>query len=198
MTTITFVTDNSDKLERAQRLTQDHAINIQQHRLELPETQHIDVSTVSQQKAAYAREHVEPPFFVSDTGYLIDALDGFPGALLKPVLRTLGTERLCRLVTDQDDRTADFLSVLTYVDEHGTIKTFECHDTGRIAPEPRGEKRIGWGGVMKIHIPDGYSRTIASMTEDTFMEYETSIRKEEQYVKLAEWIEESQEGVNSS
>jgi inosine/xanthosine triphosphate pyrophosphatase family protein len=63
-----------------------------------PEVQFIDVSSVSAEKLAHASRNTPcRPLIVDDTGISIAGLDGFPGALLKPILNAGGLALLDRL-----------------------------------------------------------------------------------------------------
>jgi len=78
--------------------------------------------------------------------------------------------------------------VLVYVDENRIMHTFVCNDTGHIADFPRGDKRNDWGDIMKIHIPDGFDKTLAEMTENEFQLYEQKICAKEHYSQFAKWL----------
>jgi inosine/xanthosine triphosphate pyrophosphatase family protein len=82
-----------------------------------PEVQLIDVRSVSAEKLAEAtRRSDHRPLLVDDTGISIDGLDGFPGALLKPILDAGGLcllDRLTKAVQVQGRVRAAYTCVLS-------------------------------------------------------------------------------------
>ena len=176
------------KLNGLKKKCKPYGIKISKKEFEVPEPQTVDVEKVAREKARKIKEYVDKPFFVSDTGYEIESLNNFPGALLKPVLNTIGPEKLCILVEKGEKRDSIHKSVAAYVDEEGEIHTFCCNDTGKIADNPRGTKRDSWGDLMKIHVPSGFDKTLAEMSDEEFERYEEKMKEEEQYVKMAKYI----------
>lgn len=171
MTTLRFVTTNQDKLRFARQRDRATHTTIEQAEQELLEPQSLDPRTVAMAKAEQARGRVEPPFIVDDTGYAIEALDGFPGALLKDTLDSIGIEGLLRLMEGADDRDAAYVSTAVLVDTDGEAHAFTYHDTGTVARRPGPPDRLDWGAVMRLHVPDGYETPLSSMDAATFQQY---------------------------
>lgn len=190
MKTLRFVTTNEEKVRWANRHLNRFGYEAEQEPLELLEVQTVDMEEVVRRKASLAADTVEPPFFVEDTGLEIEALDRFPGALLKPVMQTIGAEGICRLMQGEENRRSHFKSVLAYRGESVDIKVVVADDTGEITSEPRGNRRENWGKMMKIHSPDGFDTTLAGMTEDEFERYEEERQDEEHYAQLGRWLEQ--------
>ena len=89
---ITFITSNDNKAREVEAIL---GMKVEKVDIELPEIQALDVEDVVIDKAKGAYEAVKRVLVVEDTGLYISSLNGFPGALAKWVLKTLGRETLC-------------------------------------------------------------------------------------------------------
>jgi inosine/xanthosine triphosphate pyrophosphatase family protein len=86
------------KLQQYLELVQAEGYILEHLSTNLPEIQSVDLDKVAALKLRAAVEsHEERPCFVDDTGLLVPELDGFPGALLKPVLEAGGLRLLDKL-----------------------------------------------------------------------------------------------------
>lgn len=146
-------------------------IAIEQVEEELLEPQSLDPRTVAMAKAEQAHGRVEPPFIVDDTGYAIVALDGFPGALLRDTLDSIGIEGLLRLMDGADGRDGAYVSTAVLVDTDGEAHAFTYRDTGTVSQEPGPADRLDWGAVMRIHVPEGYNTPLSAMDAMVFEQY---------------------------
>lgn len=185
---ISFATTNRDKFQWAEKKLSPYGIELEMRSIEVPEIQSIDVEEVVRMKAEMVAEEIDPPFIVDDSGFEIKALDGFPGALLKPVINSIGAEGLCRLMDGEDNRKTNFRSCLAFVSDDITL--FTCNDRGELPEAPRGDRRMHWGEMMKLHIPEGFENTLAEMSDREFERYEKKMEEKEHYVGFGEWFEE--------
>lgn len=188
MKNIIFVTSNNAKFEWAKRRLTKYDINLVWKRLEVPEPREFGVEKVAEEKAKEVMKVVKNPFIVDDSGFLIKCLNNFPGTYLKLILKTIGVEGLCKLAKGCKDRTTNFKSVLIYVDSHKKIHLFVCNDMGKLPSKPRGNRRRDWSDFMKIHIPKGFNKTLAEMSDKDFKKYEEGIEAEDHYVKFAKYL----------
>lgn len=188
MKTITFITSNKEKFEWAKRRLTKYGIKLIWKKLDVAESREFGVEKVAEAKAKEVMKVVEKPFIVDDSGFLIKCLNDFPGTYLKLVLKTIGVEGLCKLTKGSKDRTTNFKSVLAYVDSRKKIHLFVCNDLGKLPPKPKGSNRRNWSDFMKIHIPKGFSKTLAEMDNKEFEKYEERIDAEDHYVKFAKYL----------
>ena len=88
MKTVYFVTGNSHKFQVAQEVLEKKGIEVIQQKLETPEIQSTDVKEIACFSAKWASEKINRPVALTDAGYYIESLNGFPGpfitALPKP------------------------------------------------------------------------------------------------------------------
>lgn len=118
----------------------------------------------SAEKAEYIYSRYQIPVFADDTGLEIAALNGAPGVYSA---RYGGPERsaegnMNKVLGELEgatDRSAQFRTIMTYIDETGTFQ-FEGIVKGQIISEKRGE---GGFGYDPIFIPEGYNQTFGEL-----------------------------------
>ena len=129
------------------------------------EIQAMDLEPVVRHKAALAYTALRRPVLVEDTGLALSALNGFPGALIKWFLQSLGTDGICRLLQAEQaeiDRQAHATTVFGYHDGT-TCHVFTGTVAGSIPDRPRGSQGFGWDAIFQPH---GSPRTFAEMTDE--------------------------------
>ena len=119
-------------------------------------------------KARFIHAQTGQAALADDSGLCVNGLNGEPGvesayyggddrnfdAAMARVNHELG---------DNSDRTAYFVSVLVFIDDHGREIIAEGRVNGIIAPTPRGENGFGYDPIF---IPDGQDKTFGEMTAD--------------------------------
>ncbi|MBQ9941083.1 MAG: XTP/dITP diphosphatase [Clostridia bacterium] len=108
------------------------------------------------------------PVFADDSGICVNALNGEPGIYSA---RYSGEEKndeknidkLLENLNDKADRSAYFVSVISYIDSNGKPHIFrgECH--GTVTSERMGEGGFGYDPVFYI---DEYKKTFAQLGEE--------------------------------
>jgi len=157
-----FVTTNEHKRREVQEIL-DFAL--ERADLDLPEIQAIDPAEVAAAKVRAAREVLgrpDLPVLVEDSGLMVDAWDGFPGALTKWLMRSVGNEGLLRMLPEGEDRSASAVCVVALAETDGTVRTFRGEVPGALAQRPRGAGGFGYDPVF---IPEWSSLTYAEMGE---------------------------------
>lgn len=103
--------------------------------------------------------------FADDTGLEVNALDGKPGV---HSARYAGEQRsneanidkLLAELLGSRDRTAQFRTVISFIDAAGSEHQFQGRVEGKIAAARSGERGFGYDPVF---IPEGYSISFAQM-----------------------------------
>lgn len=186
---IGLVTSNPVKLRIAKRILDRYGISIKRVRLELSELQSFDVKKVTLDKAKQAMNHTKKMFIVSDDGFYIHALSGFPGALLKHIRAKLSDRQLLKLIENVKDRKAEFVNVIVFVDPKSRlVRAFSTVTKGRMASKPSGFRRVGLG-IERIFIPDGLTKPIAQLDEKSWEAFWTRYEKNLHYSKLGSWLQ---------
>jgi XTP/dITP diphosphohydrolase len=157
-----FVTTNEHKRREVQQIL---GVELERADLDLPEIQAIDPAEVASEKARAAREALgtpKAPVLVEDSGLMVDAWDGFPGALTKWLMRSVGNEGLLRMVPEGGDRSARAVCVVALAEADGTVRIFRGEVQGTLAHKARGEGGFGYDPVF---VPESSSLTYAEMGE---------------------------------
>jgi XTP/dITP diphosphohydrolase len=157
-----FVTTNEHKRREVQEIL---GFELERADLDLPEIQAIDPAEVAAEKASAAREALGRPglpVLVEDSGLMVDAWDGFPGALTKWLMSSVGNEGLLRILPEGGDRSARAVCVVALAEADGTVRTFRGEVPGTLAQRPRGTGGFGYDPVF---VPGWSSMTYAEMGE---------------------------------
>jgi non-canonical purine NTP pyrophosphatase (RdgB/HAM1 family) len=161
MKTITYITGNQNKIKNAQNFLKKYDIKVEQESIETPEIQADDPEDVAIYSAQYAYKQLGKPLMKMDVGFHINCLNGFPGPYIKQINNWFKPEQILNLLEKEEDRSCYFKDVLCFISKNKT-KCFIQQTKGKIAREVSGDN--GWG-IDKIFIPDGFNRTLASMTD---------------------------------
>lgn len=185
---ITFITSNAAKVRLADARLKPYGVSVGQQTLELEEVQSFDVAEVARHKVRQAMQKVKEPFFVEDSGFYIKVLNGFPGPMIKPVMTTIGDERLTRLVGHDDPRDVEVIGVIAYSDSiESEIRIFEGSYAGTIAEKPRGDNPRGWL-LSRIFIPHGWDQTLAELDDSEWNRFLEDFRHNDHFDKLGKWL----------
>ena len=179
-----FVTTNEHKRREVQEIL---GVELERADLDLPEIQAIDPAEVASEKARAAREALgtpKAPVLVEDSGLMVDAWDGFPGALTKWLMQSVGNDGLLRMLGPNDDRSARAVCVVALAEADGTVRTFRGEVPGTLASEPRGEGGFGYDPVF---VPEGSSLTYAEMGEGK----NADSHRARAFRAVREWLEEA-------
>lgn len=155
-----FVTSNHDKAREAAEIL---GVELRTVALDLPEMQDLDVARVAAVKAAAAREALEDPdspILVEDSGLVVGAWNGLPGALSKWFLASVGNEGLLKMLSGEEDRSARAVCAVAIAFADSPIRVFVGEVGGSIAHEPRGAEGFGWDPIF---VPEGYTQTYAEL-----------------------------------
>jgi len=153
---IYFVTGNENKLREVEEIL---GVKLQRLDIDIDEIQEIELDRIIRHKARAAYEKVKQPVLVEDTGIFIEALNGFPGALIKWILKAVGNEGICRLLKDEKNRG---VTARTYFCLYNgkTYRIFTGQIKGKLAYKPQGKTGFGWDPIF---IPEGYKKTFAQL-----------------------------------
>jgi XTP/dITP diphosphohydrolase len=177
-----FVTTNEHKRREVQDIL---GFALGRADLDLPEIQAIDPADVATEKARAAREALgdtDLPVLVEDSGLMVDAWGGFPGALTKWLMQSVGNEGLLRIFAPGDDRSARAVCVVALAEAGGRVRTFRGEVPGTVAESPRGEGGFGYDPVF---VPGWSSMTYAQMGEGK----NTDSHRARAFRAVKDWLE---------
>ena len=145
---ITMVTSNAGKAAEVAAFF-NGLLEVEHVALEVPEHRSSDVAEIARRKAQYAYSQLNTPLIMDDTGFFIDALNGFPGTYAAFVLNSIGNAGILKLREGIRDRNARFTTGIAYADEHD-LQVFTGNLEGRIARSPRGNKGFGYDPIFEV------------------------------------------------
>ena len=154
-----FATSNKNKIAEARAIL---GIGIKQVHLDIPEIQSISALEVAEDKARKAYSALKKPVIVEDTALHINAWNGFPGAMIKFMLKGMGNDGICSALTMFKDKRAYAETCVAYFDG-SEMRSFLGKAQGAISSSPKGPDSFGWDIIF---IPKGYTITFAEMGKD--------------------------------
>lgn len=179
---VIYVTGNKAKFDIAKSVLENSGIELIQDNSDIPEIQSIQVSDVAKYSVMLEGERVKKPVVVTDAGFYINALNGFPGPFIKYINKWLCVEDIINLLKDKEDRSIYIKDCLAYNSGDGQIKVFEHEIRGIITKEVKSEK----GSIIEqLVIPDSLGCTLAELTYEQSIEFWS---KNSNFVQFREWI----------
>ena len=157
-----FVTTNEHKRREAQAILGVELEGVALGGRDVPEIQALDVAEVAAEKALRAYGALgapDHPVLVEDSGLVVEAWNGLPGALTKWFISSVGNEGILRMLSGPD-RSARAVCAVAVADADGRVRVFRGEVAGTLAPEPRGAGGFGWDPIF---IPGGSELTYAQM-----------------------------------
>jgi XTP/dITP diphosphohydrolase len=155
-----FVTSNPNKAREAAEIL---GMELKSVALDLHEPQSLDVAEVAAIKAAAARETLESPnhpVIVEDSGLVVEAWNGLPGALTKWFLQSVGNEGLLQMLSGEENRSARAICAVAIAVVDGSVRVFVGEVEGSVAPGPRGSGGFGWDPIF---VPKRCAKTYAEL-----------------------------------
>jgi XTP/dITP diphosphohydrolase len=157
-----FVTTNEHKRREVQGILGVELESAAFGSQDVPEVQALDFAEVAIHKARTAYEALgRPPYpvLVEDSGLVIWAWNGLPGALTKWFVSSVGNEGILRMLCG-GDRRARAVCAVAVADGGGEVRVFQDEVRGSVAHEPRGGGGFGWDPIF---VPQGSELTYAQM-----------------------------------
>jgi len=182
-----FVTTNMGKFRSAQKYFANNGVEIEQLSLDLPEIRKDDIHKIAIHKALFAYKEIKQPVIVHDTGFYIEALNGYPGFCVGYTLDKIGINGLLKLISEPSK--ASFKSYLAYMDNSLSEPIlFEDTYNGTLQNKVSGEKQLFfWSDLFLAFTPNGRKKTLAEHTEQEFRALEKSLDTTSCFCKFASW-----------
>ena len=190
MKEIVFVTHNTGKIASAQRYFE--KAKLIPYKYELTEPRTDDIKEIATSKVKQAYEIVKKPCIAQDSGFYIEALNGFPKTFVNFSLDTIGLNGILKLMENESNRKCAFNECLAYYDGK-EIKYFYGLHEGNLAEKIAGiDRDKKWSDLWYIFKPKNYDITLAEM-DDELRENRRQIDGSISAIKLfANWYEEGE------
>lgn len=186
-----FVTTNNEKTVQAKRALEPFGFLVEQLSIDLAESRAEDPSDIAREKAAQAFAFGHRPVIVEDSGFFIHALGNFPMTHIKFSLKTLGIERILRMLEKETDRSCSWRRSVAYVGENGKTEVFTVVESGELALEPRPVVRTVMSDYWRVYIPKFFSENTYALSELSEVDYQkllTYYAEHNHFTQLGEWL----------
>ncbi len=173
-------TSSDHKYAEAREIMDEYGIKLERLSIERVEIQADDPELIAEYSLQVLE--VDIPLLIEDAGLYIDKYYGFPGPYSSYALRTINNEGILKLMEDDEDRGAKYISAVAYRDGDTSV-TFRGEVKGWISHEERGTNGFGYDPIF---IPsEGDGRTFAEMSVEEKSKISHRARA---FRKLAEWL----------
>lgn len=183
MNPIFFITGNNLKFQIAQKALSDCGIELIQKELDTPEIQSTSIEEIASFSTEWASDLLKEPVIVSDAGYYIEALNGFPGPFIKYINEWLSAEDILRLMAGKENRKVEVKDCLAYC-EPGNKSVLFCGSAKGTIANKKGNK--GRTSINEIFIPEGYDKVESDIPWEEMKEFWAKNMKT--YQLLAEYL----------
>lgn len=191
MEEIVFVTHNKGKAKSAEKYFDN--LKISTYDFELDEPRSDDFKEIATAKVMQAYKMVGKPCIALDTGFFIEALNGFPRAFVNFSLDTIGIDGILKLMQGKENRKCKFEECLAYYDGK-EVRYFYGKHPGNLATKMQGVDRDGkWSDLWYVFKPEHFDKTLAEMDDverENRREIDGSV---ESMSVFAEWYKNNRE-----
>ncbi len=163
MNKVILVTGNMKKLISARQFLEPYGIEVDNVKMDTTEIQSDSIEEIAAFSAKEASEKLKCTVLKNDTGFFVEALDGFPGPYTHDVMLKIGTDGLLKLMEGQTNRKAYYKEAFAYCEYGKEPIVFKSITKGTIAKEKSGE--YGWSWDF-IFIPEGYDKTMGNYPDE--------------------------------
>jgi Xanthosine triphosphate pyrophosphatase len=180
MQTINFITSNKQKIEWGNEIAIEYGYDIEfkAYPYDFDEKRSIEAKEIAMHKVEQAIKFSDAPFIVEDSGFYIDALNGFPATFVKFGLTTIGLSGIVKLMKDikDADRTYSIKSAIGYGNPFKkTVKVVSSSSEGILSyGYVPGDER-GWGEIMGLIMPINHKTTITKFDNKEWLNYKHDI-----------------------
>ncbi len=150
MRKIIFVTGNLHKVIEATGILSPMGIELVQNNCGYPELQEDSLSEIARFGAKWAANSLDSEVIVDDSGIFIESLSGFPGPYSAYIARTLGNEKILKLMEKESNRNAALKCVIGYCRPGEDAIVFSGEVKGKIAKNIRGNLGFGYDPIFEV------------------------------------------------
>jgi non-canonical purine NTP pyrophosphatase (RdgB/HAM1 family) len=137
MKKIFYITGNNYKFKNAKEYAKSFGIELVQKKLKITEIQSDSIEDIAKHKAEQAFKILKKPLVVSDSGWSIPSLKGFPGPYMRYINKWFEAEDFLKLMKGQKDKSVILEHVICAACSKG-LKMFKKEIKGGFINKPRG------------------------------------------------------------
>ncbi len=138
MLKIFYITENNYKFENARKYAERFNIKLIQKKLKIKEIQSDSIEDIARDKAKQAFNILKQTLIVSDSGWSITSLRGFPGPYMHYINEWFDSEDFLKLMKGRKDKSIILEHIICAASLKG-FKLFKKRIKGRFINQPRGK-----------------------------------------------------------
>lgn len=170
--TIIFVTGNNYKLRAAKAALKNSGIKLIQKKIGLPEIQDESVKKIAAFSASWAANILKKPVMVSDGGFYIKALNGFPGPFIKYINKWFSPTDLLRIMSGKKNRRVVWVCCMAYCEPNKrALASVEEYKGWLALKSGKNIYRKDYGWIDRLFIPDGQKKPISEMSDPDYIRF---------------------------
>lgn len=188
---IYFVTSNKVKVKNASEALAHFGIKIKQYHFDFVESRSEDPKEIALEKAKQAYSIFKKPVIVEDSGFFIEALDGFPMTHVKFSLQTIGIKHILKALVDEKNRKVYWKMTVAYCFGKNKFKIFNFVEKGEIATELRPAKRLMMSEYWRVYIPKMIKNNelaLSEMEDDDLKAWKEYFSRNNHFMKFGSWL----------
>ncbi|MBO7527711.1 MAG: non-canonical purine NTP pyrophosphatase [Clostridia bacterium] len=160
---ITYVTGNWAKIQTAKMILEPMGIKVNHIKMSTHEIQDDDIENIANASAKEASEKLKCDVLKNDTGFFIEALNGFPGPYTHYADEHIGEDGILKLLEGKTNRRAYFKECFAYCEYGKEPVAFSSITYGTITKEKHGEYGWSWDYIF---VADGTDKTLACFKDE--------------------------------
>ena len=158
---INFITGNPQKVQIAQASI-GNEFEIIQHDLDIVEPQSNSLKEIAVFSAKKALEIINEPLMLTDSGFFIDGLNGFPGPFVKWTNKTLTNHDFLAMLLNKPTRRAHTEDCLVYIEPGSQPVVFYSKISGYIVDSAKQNS----SSISQLFIPDELTHPVADLSKE--------------------------------
>ncbi len=163
-----FITSNTEKFNIADTILKTKGISLARKTLQLNEIQSNSLLEIAENSAFEAFHKLKSNVAVTDVGFYITALNGFPGPFVKYINQYLNAENIISLMAGIENREIIIKECLVIVSAQSQKQIYQTEFHGKIALEA---SSCNGSSFEKVFVPDGFKMPICEYSSNIQFEY---------------------------
>lgn len=155
---INFITGNPQKVAIAQAGLA--PFEIVQNNIDLPELQSMSLKEIAIESAKHAMQILNQPLMLTDSGFFIDGLNGFPGPFVKWTNKTLTNHDFLAMLLNKGTRRAHTEDCVVFAEPGKKPQVFYSKISGHIVETAD----QGPSSISQLFIPDQLKHPVADLS----------------------------------
>lgn len=163
---INFITGNPQKVAIAQAAL-GAEFEIYAADLDIPELQSMSLEEIAVDSAHKALQILNEPLILTDSGFFIDALNGFPGPFVKWTNKTLGNHDFLSMLASKASRQAHTEDCLVYIAPGQDPVVFYSRVSGEVVQAAEDKS----SSISQLFIPDDLGHAVSDLSFEKEAEF---------------------------